>query len=185
MFHERIQPAPDLAHLLAEIAACSSRPRYAFMLLSLIAQNASKDGSFGPFIRVGAENVPIRDWLSDALSPMGGRAPRRLELHSKLKDELAASQNCPEEPAERKKLLDLKVKEHVRAAGKSNLSRGVTELVNAGLLERHYQGSRVDHQNRGAQRHAVYRLAGAAQMLIQARQPRLVEDRPAQASFPF
>lgn len=31
-----------------------------------------------------------------------------------------------------------------------------SDLVKAGLLRRHYQGFRVDHPNRGAQREAVY-----------------------------
>jgi len=62
--------------------------------------------------------------------------------------------------------IDDKVRARVRAAGKANLSRAVTELVKAGLLERHYEGYRVDHKNRGAQRHAVYTLAGSARTLL-------------------
>jgi hypothetical protein len=38
--------------------------------------------------------------------------------------------------------------------------------VNAGLLRRHYQGYRVDHRNRGGQRHAVYTLIGDALRLV-------------------
>jgi hypothetical protein len=34
----------------------------------------------------------------------------------------------------------------------------VSELVRAGLVRRHYQGYRVDHVNRGAQRNAVYTI---------------------------
>jgi len=39
-------------------------------------------------------------------------------------------------------------------------------MVAAGLLRRHYQGYRVDHHNRGAQRQAVYTLTGLARILI-------------------
>src|SRR3546814_15698158 len=54
----------------------------------------------------------------------------------------------------------------IRTAGKGNLSRAVSELMNAGLLRRHYQGYRVDHRNRGGQRHAVYTLIGDALRLV-------------------
>src|SRR3546814_1224550 len=68
------------------------------------------------------------------------------------------------------------IREQVRASGKTNVSRAVSELVRAGLLKRHYQGYCVDHHNRGAQRQAVYVLAGCARGLIGGRQeqPRAV-----------
>jgi hypothetical protein len=56
----------------------------------------------------------------------------------------------------------------MRAVGKRNLSRAVSELVNAGLLRCHYQGYRVDHRNRGGKRHAVYTLAEDARLLSPA-----------------
>lgn len=37
-----------------------------------------------------------------------------------------------------------------------------SDLVKAGLVRRHYQGYRVDHHNRGAQREAVYTITEAA-----------------------
>ena len=61
------------------------------------------------------------------------------------------------------------VRARVRASGKTNLSRAASELVKAGLLKRHYQGYRVDHLNRGAQRQAVYTLTGRARALVGAR----------------
>jgi predicted transcriptional regulator len=53
---------------------------------------------------------------------------------------------------------DAEVRERVRASGMTSISRAVSELVRAGLLKRHYQGYRVDHENRGAQRQAVYTI---------------------------
>ncbi|MFT3965221.1 MAG: hypothetical protein QM690_05015, partial [Sphingobium sp.] len=67
--------------------------------------------------------------------------------------------------------VEEEVKLRVRASGKANLSRAVSELVAAGLLRRHYQGYRVDHHNRGAQRQAVYTLTGLARVLLPARRP--------------
>ena len=46
----------------------------------------------------------------------------------------------------------------------------VSGLVRAGLLKRHYEGYRVDHDNRGAQRQAFYILAGGARSLVSATQ---------------
>jgi DNA-binding MarR family transcriptional regulator len=54
----------------------------------------------------------------------------------------------------------------VRISGKANVSRAVSELVKAGLLRRHYQGFRVDHRNRGAQRQVVYSLTTAAKAVL-------------------
>ncbi|QBM78198.1 hypothetical protein E2E30_20220 (plasmid) [Sphingomonas sp. AAP5] len=49
-----------------------------------------------------------------------------------------------------------------RRSGRANVSRAVPDLVRAGLVRRHYQGSRVDHHKRGAQRKAVYTITDAA-----------------------
>ncbi|MAM38210.1 MAG: hypothetical protein CL949_06820, partial [Erythrobacter sp.] len=66
-------------------------------------------------------------------------------------------------------LVHDEVQVRVRASGKTNLSRAASELVKAGLLKRHYQGYRVDHLNRGAQRQAVYTLTGRARALVSSR----------------
>src|SRR3546814_1388749 len=75
-------------------------------------------------------------------------------------------------------IIDDAIREQVRASGKTNVSRAVSELVRAGLLKRHYQGYCVDHHNRGAQRQAVYILSGCARGLIGGRQeqPRAVRS---------
>lgn len=64
-------------------------PRYAFIVLYHIAQASDQRGAAGSFIRRGAEAVPVRDRICDALSPMGRRAPNRLDLTSEIRKELA------------------------------------------------------------------------------------------------
>lgn len=177
MFHRslptRIVGAGDLSQLLDQLARCCTRPRYAFMLLTLLADVAKPNGSAGPLVRVGDALVPLRDWLCDSLTPMGHRDPRRIALMEKVREEIAQAGGLTGDRIHD----DLKIREEVharvRASGKSNLSRAASELVKAGLLKRHYQGYRVDHLNRGAQRQAVYTLAGQARALLQVVHPTL------------
>lgn len=175
MFASRIQPAPrqnsDLSLLLDELAKVSTRPRYAFMLLNLIADVAHANGSAGPFVRSDNALVPLRDWLSDSLTPIGARDTKRQALALRVQAEFENSGRLPANPAAAQALVEEEVRDRIRASGKTNLSRAVTELVKAGLLRRHYQGFRVDHLNRGAQRHAVYTLAGRAKSLLARRLP--------------
>lgn len=161
----------DISALLDRLARSSTRPRYAFMLLNLIAEVARQDGSAGPMVTDGRGLKLLRDWLCDALTPMGGRDPRRRALAERVREELAAAGKLPADPAAASAMVDEEVKLRVRASGKTNLSRAVSELVAAGLLRRHYQGYRVDHHNRGAQRQAVYTLTGVARTLLAARRP--------------
>lgn len=155
-----------MADLLDRVAHVSSRPRYAFMVLSLIAEIARPDGSAGPFIQREGRTTLLRDWLCDALAPMGARDPRRVMLAEKVRMELLASGKAPAEPEAAAAAIAAEVHERVRKSGKTNLSRAVSELVQAGLIRRHYQGFRVDHRNRGAGRHAVYTLVGGACCLM-------------------
>lgn len=156
----------SLPALLDQIASVSTRPRYAFMLLNLIAAVADAKGSAGPYVSHPGGTVLLRDWLCDALVPMAQRDSKRRAMTVRICEELG----LPEHPATRgagaPAAVDDEVRARVRAAGKANLSRAVTELVKGGLLERHYEGYRVDHKNRGAQRHAVYTLAGSARNLL-------------------
>jgi predicted transcriptional regulator len=71
----------------------------------------------------------------------------------------------PRDAEDAQRAVAEEMRARIRTAGKSNLSRAVSELVNAGFLRRHYQGYRIDHQNRGGQRHAVYTLVGDARLL--------------------
>jgi hypothetical protein len=170
MFHSlarSFDPAAlDVPSLLELLAQCSSRPRYAFMILNLIAQVAKADGSAGPYVADGQAAVPLRDWLCDALTPMGQRDPRRIALEQRVRDEMEESGTLPDAPDEARLAIEEEVRNRVRASGKTNVSRAVSELVKAGLLRRHYQGYRVNHHNRGAQRQAVYTLAEAARGLM-------------------
>ena len=170
MFHGSIKPrssaSGDLSALLDRLAHVSTRPRYAFMLLTLIAEAARPDGSAGPLVAKEGGLQPLRDWLCDALTPMGGRDPRRMALTARVRAELAVQGRLPADPDAASLAVEEEVKLRVRASGKTNLSRAVSEMVAAGLLRRHYQGYRVDHHNRGAQRQAVYTLTGLARILI-------------------
>ena len=125
------------------------------MVLNLIAKAAGPNGSAGPLIRNEGEQVTVRDWLCDALTPMGHRDPRRLALVERVRDEMVGEGILPVDPDEAARALDAEVRSRVRASGKSNVSRAVCDLVRAGLLFRHYQGYCVDHHNRGGQRQAV------------------------------
>lgn len=156
----------DLSALLEQVAQVSTRPRYAFMLLTLIAEVAGPDGSAGPSVRQGQGLVTLRDWLCDALTPMGHRDPRRQALAERVRAEMARSGKLPTDPEGAAAVVEAELRERVRASGKTNLSRAVSELVGAGLLRRHYQGYAVDHHNRGAQRQAVYTLIGLSRTLI-------------------
>jgi DNA-binding transcriptional ArsR family regulator len=155
-----------MGELLDLVAHTSTRPRYAFMVLSLIAEIARPDGSAGPMVMHGGRATLLRDWLCDALAPMGGRDPKRLMLAEKVRAEVLVSGKVPAEPQAMEAAVAAEVHERIRKSGKTNLSRAVSELVQAGLIRRHYQGFRVDHHNRGAGRHVVYALAGRARCLM-------------------
>jgi hypothetical protein len=75
---------------------------------------------------------------------------------------LAARNALPADKGEAARIVDVEVRERVRRSGRCNVSRAVSDLVRAGLIRRHYQGFRVDHHNRGAQREAVYTITEVA-----------------------
>ena len=72
MFHAPMHQAPrqasDMSSLLDALANASSRPRYAFMVLNLIAEVARPDGSAGPFIKRQGASISLRDWLFSSTS---------------------------------------------------------------------------------------------------------------------
>ena len=162
MFHQadlfeqpaRASKRMDTPALLAVIAAASPRPKFSYMLLQLIAEIADERGSAGPNVSIDGAAVPVRDWLCDALVPMAQRDARRRSTVEAVRTELAEA--LPIDPAEADRIIEEKVRERVRRSGRCNVSRAVSDLCRVGLLRRHYQGFRVDHQNRGAQREAVY-----------------------------
>lgn len=149
----------DLPAVLERLADISTRPRYTFMVLNLIARAAGQSDSAGPYVREEGRVIAIRDWLSDALIPMAQRDARRVAIVQQVRKELDRQGVLPEERALAEALIAREVRIRLRHSGRTNVSRAVSDLVRAGLVRRHYQGYRVDHENRGAQREAVYTIA--------------------------
>ena len=175
MFHSATLPySADIPQLLDSLARTSSRPRYAFMILSLIAKVANSDGEAGPFIHRNGERLTLRDFLCDSLTPMGMNGYRRRALVERVASDLAKQKLLPADPHASVQMIDDEVRRQVRTSGKANLSRAVSELVEAGLLRRYYKGYAVDHKNRGGQRHAVYVLCGRARCLAALAAPGMI-----------
>lgn len=165
-----IEAPQSVVGLLERLSAACERPRYNYMLLTLIAEASDRTGAAGPYIQDGDEAIPIRDWLCDALSPLARQDPRRRSLAAKVREELAAAGTLPESEVAAERAIAAEVQARLRRSGRTNVSRAVSELVRMGLLRRHYQGYRVDHHNRGAQRQAVYTITDATRRaLAQAR----------------
>ncbi|CCW16993.1 hypothetical protein EBBID32_13320 [Sphingobium indicum BiD32] len=176
----------DMPGVVELLAQSSSRPRYAYMVLDLIAKIAGADGSAGPLVFHDGHAIPIREWLCDALSPMAGSFPRRLALVARVREEMTNAGSLPADPRAADREIDSEVRARVRASGKTNVSRAVSDLVRAGMLHRHYQGYRVDHHNRGGQRQAVYTLSPIVRKLFQAGRPLTVPVKlPQQGALAF
>ena len=158
----------DMPGLVELLSQTSSRPRYAYMVLDLIAKIAGPNGSAGPLVVHDGAAVPIREWLCDALAPMGSSYPRRQALAVRVQEEMTRAGTLPADPGAADREITMEVRARVRASGKTNVSRAVSDLVRAGMLKRHYQGYRVDHHNRGARRQAVYTLSPIARRLLQS-----------------
>lgn len=158
--------ALDMPRILERVAATSARPRYTMLVLDLIVRAAGAKGRAGPWVQDGTALVPVREWLCDALAPMAARNPKRIALARQVRAALEATGRLPVDPEEADRAVDVEVRERARASGMTSVSRAVTELVNAGLVTRHYQGYRVDHENRGAQRHAVYTVPPAVRSAL-------------------
>ena len=162
-----VQKRPlDLPAILERLTVVCERPRYSFMVLNLIAQASAQTGSAGPYIREGSRRIPVRDWLCDALVPVAQRDPRRRAIADKVRQELESKRALPTDPDAADRLVDAQVRKRVRQSGRTNVSRAVSELVRAGFVRRHYQGYRVDHHNRGAQRQAVYTITDEARRAL-------------------
>jgi hypothetical protein len=148
----------DLPWLIERIAEISPRPRYAFLILNLIAKAAGEGVSAGPYVVEGGRRIPIRDWLCEAMLPLAQRDSRRRAVVEAVRGEIADRGLASDNQVETERLVRDGVRSRVLRSGRSNVSRAVSDLVRAGLLKRHYQGYRVDHINRGGQREAVYTL---------------------------
>lgn len=156
----------DLPAVLERLARISARPRYTFMVLNLIARAAGHSNSAGPYVQAKGGAIPVRDWLSDALIPMAQRDVRRRAVVDQVRCDLADKGMLPSDPAAAEQRIADGVRERLLHSGRTNVSRAVSDLVRAGLIHRHYQGYRVDHSNRGAQREAVYTIVPAVQCAL-------------------
>jgi hypothetical protein len=138
--------------------AVSQRPRYTMLVLNLLARAANTKGVAGPYIMDDGQAVPVRDWLGKSMIPLAQRHHRRQAIRGKMLDEMKRKATMPVDPAEVDELLDAQMQDRLQQSARCSVSRAVSDLVRAGLVHRHYQGYRVDHLNRGAQREAVYTL---------------------------
>jgi hypothetical protein len=103
----------NLPELIERIADASPRPRYAFMVLNLIAKVAnSNNGSAGPYVIDRDRRVPLRDWLCDSLVPMAKRDARRLAIVEEVRATLEQTNMLPSNPEEAGRIVE----DEVRAA---------------------------------------------------------------------
>jgi hypothetical protein len=156
----------DVGAIVRKLADVSARPRYAFLVLNLISEAADAAGHAGPMVVDGNRVLFLRDWLSDALSPLA-RGQRRVSLRERVAAELATG--LPDDPVLAEAILSAAIDERVRSSGKTNVSRAVGDLLRAGLVRRHYAGWRTNHQNRGGQRSVVYTVEADALAALRRR----------------
>jgi hypothetical protein len=140
--------------IFSTLAAISARPRYAFLVLQLVAEAANAQGRAGPIVPCGDASMLLRDWLCTQLMPMSERHGRRAALRARIADGL--SDRLTGDRASDQILIDGAVDEQALAVGRANVSRAISDLVRAGLVRRHYAGYATNHANRGGGRHAVY-----------------------------
>lgn len=154
-----VPPTVALPDLVERVSQVSKRPRYVLLILNLIAKAAGENRSLGPYVRSDADQVPVRDWLCRALAPLANRDCRRTAMIAAVRSELMAKAEASDDAGDLAQQQNDEVEARILRSGRTNVSRAVSDLVRAGLLHRHYQGYRVDHPNRGAQRAAVYTIA--------------------------
>lgn len=152
-------PVCALSDLIERVSQVSKRPRYVLLVLNLIAKAAGENGSLGPYVRSEANQVPVRDWLCLALAPLANRDCRRTAMIASVRSELMSKAEVGGNAGDLARQQEEEVEARILRSGRTNVSRAVSDLVCAGMLHRHYQGYRVDHANRGAQREAVYTIA--------------------------
>jgi hypothetical protein len=145
---------PGLGAIVASLAAHSTRPRFAFLVLQLVAEVAGEGGTAGPFVRTPHGPMGLRDWLCAQLRPISEHNHRRAALRARVVGTLAGQ--LTGDPQRDEPTIEAAVEEQALTVARANLSRAITDLVKAGLLQRHYVGYATDHANRGGGRHAVY-----------------------------
>ena len=140
--------------IYAALAAASKRPRYAFLVLQLVAEAADGRGRAGPLVGRGDAPMLLRDWLCTQLLPMSEQTVRRAGLPARVTTSLQDRMTGNSEADAAR--VDHAVEEQVLAVGRANVSRAISDLARAGLVTRHYAGYATNHENRGGGRHAVY-----------------------------
>lgn len=147
---ESSERSTDLGSIFTALADISRRPRYAFMVLGLIAEAARSDGQAGPWVAgPGGVPQPLREWVASQLVSLAAHDRRRATLRRKVEERLGPR-------ASDEALVMAALEEEALAAGKANVSRAVSDLVKAGFVRRHYAGRVKGHRNRGGGRYAVY-----------------------------
>lgn len=145
--------AITIGDILDSLSEVSNRPRYAFMVLNLLAEQAGPGNKAGPFVREGDTALPLREWIGVRLSRMSGRDKRRRELEKRIR--LNLQPGLPDDLIEAQEMVDKAVADHVRTTGADNASRVIRDLEKAGYVKRHYQGYATNHTNRGGLRNLV------------------------------
>lgn len=161
---ERQAQITGVGGIYAVLAEHSSRPRYAFLVLQLVAEIADGRGQAGPYVQSDGGAVLLRDWLCTQLLPMSEQPGRRNALRARVAAAIAADLTGDAD-ADRVR-IEAAVEEQVLAVGRANVSRAISDLVRAGLMSRHYAGYATDHVNRGGGRHAVYVVPGKVLRLL-------------------
>ena len=166
---EQAHDITGIGGIYAVLVETSNRPRYAFLVLQLVAEIADGRGQAGPFVAQGGVTMLLREWLCSQLLPMSAQPARRAALRARvaagLKDELTGNTGID---AAR---VEAAVEEQVQAVGRANVSRAISDLVRAGLMTRHYAGYATNHKNRGGGRHAVYVVKPGVLSLLRKPQP--------------
>lgn len=136
------------------LAKASRRPRYAFLVLQLIAELADERGQAGPFVESKGKVVLLRDWLCDQMLPISEQPVRRSALRARVVASLAETLTGDDQSDAKR--IEQAIDEQIRAVGRANVSRAVTELVKAGIMSRFYSGYATNHANQGGGRNVVY-----------------------------
>src|SRR3546814_1722662 len=140
----------SVSNILDQLATTSTRPRYAFAVLALLAEQAGPTGKTGPFITDDdEEKLSLREYIGKHLARMSGRDSRRKQLERRIREDL--KDKLPEDLFEAQKIVDEAVSERVRTTGADNFSRIVGELENCGYIARYYEGYRNPPSTRGGQ----------------------------------
>jgi hypothetical protein len=146
LFEASVEPARgmDTPGLLA-IAAASPRPNLPTCSSSSWRKSLTKRAGLdrdGERRRRACPRLAVRCAGSDrAAYTLAPFDDRNRAVGTEQADEL------PADPTQADRVIEERVRERVRQSGRCNVSRAVSDLCRGGL-RRHYQGYRVDHQNR-------------------------------------